>query len=101
MNWHAYLSGHCSYLMFAAIFITVKSVQKQLQDHEFTVAELFSNKLFATLIVSMTATYLLYLVMSFLFLDPWHMFTSVSGRHPCLPPWTFDSSVHSFCNISC
>lgn len=72
-----------SYLLFASIFITVKSIEAQVAEKQFTVAELFSNKLFATLIVSMSATYILYLVMSILFLDPWHMFTSVRYTRSC------------------
>lgn len=64
--------------MFAAVFITVKSIEAQVANHAFSVQLLFTNKLFSTLIVSMCSTYVLYFVMSFLFFDPWHMFTSVS-----------------------
>jgi len=69
--------------MFAAVFITVISIQKQVaqweaQAHHFTVTDLFRNQLFFTLIVSMASTYLLYFLMSLLFFDPWHMVTSVS-----------------------
>lgn len=66
------------YLMFAAVFITVISIRKQIEEHAFTAALLFTNKLFFTLIVSMCSTYLLYFLMSILFFDPWHMVTSVS-----------------------
>ncbi|KAG9585893.1 glycosyltransferase family 2 protein, partial [Aureobasidium melanogenum] len=66
-----------AYLMFATVFITVKSVQAQLKEHDhFTFSMLFTNSLFLTLIVSMASTYVLYFVASFMFLDPWHMFTS-------------------------
>ena len=66
------------YLMFAAIFITVVSIKAQVaQKAEFTVKTLFANTLFTHLCVSMASTYALYLVMSILFFDPWHMFTSV------------------------
>ena len=66
------------YLMFASIFITVKSIQAELKENKFTVSDLFTNTLFFTVIVSMASTYVLYFLVSFLFLDPWHMFTSVS-----------------------
>ena len=74
----AFLMG---YLMFASIFITVKSVQAQLSDPNvhFTVSQLFSNPLFATLIVSLLSTWVMYLIASILFFDPWHMITCVSG----------------------
>ena len=65
------------YLIFASIFITVKSIQIQLAEKAFTIGELFTNSLFSTLIVSLASTYVLWFVASFLFFDPWHMFHSV------------------------
>ena len=65
------------YLIFASIFITVKSIQTEVRDHAFSVSDLFKNQLFFTLIVSLASTYVLWFVVSFLFFDPWHMFTSV------------------------
>lgn len=64
--------------MFASVFITVKSIQAELQQHKFSISDLLSNQIFFNLIVSMASTYLLYLVVSILFFDPWHMVTSVS-----------------------
>ena len=74
---------HCCfrYLVFASIFITVKSIQKQVSEKKFTVSDLFKNQFFFTLIVSLMSTWVLWLVVSILFLDPWHMATSVR-----LPP---------------
>ena len=66
------------YLIFAAIFITVRSIQEQTALHGFKASDIYSNQLFFTLIVSLASTYVLYFVISFLFFDPWHMFTSVS-----------------------
>jgi chitin synthase len=66
--------------MFASIFITVKSIQAQLRsDDGLTIKDVFTDKTFFTLIVSMLSTYVLYFAVSIIFLDPWHMFTSVSG----------------------
>jgi chitin synthase len=67
-----------AYLMFASVFITVKSIQSEIKDGHFDVSSIFSNPVFFTLIVSMCSTYILYLVVSILFFDPWHMLTSVS-----------------------
>lgn len=68
-----------AYLMFASIFITVKSIQTQVATSGFTFADLFTNALFRTLIISMLATYVLWIVASIIFLDPWHMVTSVNA----------------------
>ena len=74
------------YLTFASIFITVKSVQNQVATSGFTFAQLFQNTVFSTLIVSLLATWALYLIASLLFFDPWHMLTCVCtpSFHPHL-----------------
>lgn len=71
------------YLVFAAVFITVKSIKAETRDHKFVLSDLFKNQIFFTLIVSLASTYILWFVISFLFFDPWHMFTSASHfPHP-------------------
>lgn len=70
--------GIMIYLIFASIFITVRSIQIETADHKFAITDLFKNQLFFTLIVSLASTYILWFVISFLFFDPWHLFTSVS-----------------------
>lgn len=66
--------------MFAAIFISVKSVQEELRknDGRLSLSSIFQNPLFLNLLVSLASTYILYFVASFMFFEPWHMFTSVS-----------------------
>lgn len=70
------------YLMFAAVFVTVKSMQKELADG-FNLSKVFKNQQFFSMIISLMATYVLWFVAAIMFFDPWHMFTSVS-----LPPPT-------------
>ncbi|TKA59245.1 Chitin synthase A [Cryomyces minteri] len=87
-----------AYLMFASIFITVRSVQDQLKLGAFTIKLLFTNTLFFTLIVSMLSTYVLYFIVSFLFLDPWHMFTSFFQYLLLTPTYINILNVYAFCN---
>ena len=88
-----------SYLLFAAIFITVKSVQKQISENGgFTFTMLFTNRLFFTLVVSLLSTYVLYLVASILFLDPWHMLTSFVQYLLLTPTYINILNVYAFCN---
>ncbi|KAK4626685.1 Chitin synthase C [Fulvia fulva] len=88
-----------AYLLFASIFITVKSVQAQVKEHNgFDFAMLFTNKLFFTLIISLASTYILYLVASILFLDPWHMFTSFIQYLLLTPTYLNILNVYAFCN---
>lgn len=86
-----------AYLMFASVFITVKSVQAEVADG-FNVTDLFKNTVFSTLIVSMCSTYLLWFVVSILFFDPWHMFTSFIQYLLMTPTYINILNVYAFCN---
>jgi chitin synthase len=86
-----------AYLMFASVFITVKSVQAQVKTG-FHVTDLFKNSVFSTLIVSMASTYLLWFVVAFLFFDPWHMFTSFIQYLLMTPTYINILNVYAFCN---
>ena len=59
---------------------------------------LFTNKLFFTLIISMCSTWILYLVSSILFLDPWHMVTSFIQYLLLTPTYINVLNVYAFCN---
>lgn len=72
------------YLTFAAIFVTVKSIQNEAREGNFTFATLFQNLQFFSIFVSLLTTYVFWFLASILFFDPWHMFTCVS----LLPPFT-------------
>ncbi|KAI9809127.1 MAG: hypothetical protein M1825_002416 [Sarcosagium campestre] len=91
--------GIMAYLTFAAVFITVKSVQKQLAEKDgFTVSELFKNQVFFTLIVSLLSTYVVWFAAAFLFFDPWHMFTSFIQYMLMTPTYVNILNVYAFCN---
>lgn len=86
------------YLVFASVFITVKSIQIETRDKTFEVADLFKNQLFFTLIVSLASTYVLWFVISFLFFDPWHLFTSFIQYLLLTPTYINILNVYAFCN---
>jgi chitin synthase len=85
--------------MFASVFITVKSVQHELDLETFSITYLFKNQIFFTLIVSLASTYLLWFIVSFLFFDPWHMFTSFLQYLALTPTYINILNVYAFCNI--
>lgn len=88
-----------AYLLFASVFITVKSIQAQVAENNgFDLALLFTNKLFFTLIISMASTWVLYLVASILFLDPWHMATCFIQYLLLTPTYLNILNVYAFCN---
>lgn len=59
---------------------------------------LFTNPIFRTLIISMLSTYVLYLLSSLLFLDPWHMVTSFVQYLLLTPTYLNILNVYAFCN---
>ena len=90
--------GIMLYLMFATIFITVRSIQIETAENGFRVKDLFKNKLFFTLIISMASTYLMWFLISFIFLDPWHLFTCFLQYLLLTPTYINVLNVYAFCN---
>lgn len=90
-----------AYLLFAAIYISVKSVSYALCTNggQLTTSLIFSNPLFRDLVVSLMSTYALYFVSSFLFFEPWHMFTSFLQYTLLSPSYINVFNVYAFCNI--
>jgi chitin synthase len=84
--------------MFASVFITVKSVQAELADNDFSWTDIIKNQIFYTLIVSLASTYVLWFVVSFIFFDPWHMFTSFIQYLLLTPTYINILNVYAFCN---
>ncbi|KAJ3267246.1 Chitin synthase, class 2 [Chytriomyces hyalinus] len=54
---------------------------------------------FRDLVVSVCSTYVLYLVSSLMFLDPWHVFTCMLQYLFMIPSFTNILMVYAFCNI--
>ncbi|KAE8442988.1 hypothetical protein EG329_002451 [Mollisiaceae sp. DMI_Dod_QoI] len=86
------------YLLFASVFITIKSVQSELHEKTFTWTQLFSNELFFTIIVSLLSTYILWVFISIVFFDPWHIVTSSLQYLLLSPTYTNVINVYAFCN---
>jgi hypothetical protein len=83
--------------MFATVYLTVKSVQTEVKKG-FKATDLFHNKVFSTLILSMLSTYVLWFVVSFLFFDAWHMFTSFFQYLLMTPSYINILNVYALCN---
>ncbi|KAJ5886752.1 chitin synthase I [Penicillium subrubescens] len=86
------------YLSFAAVFVTVKSIQTEVASNSFSVSELFTNKTFFSIIVSLGSTYVMWFVASFIFMDPWHMFTSFIQYILLTPTYINVLNIYAFCN---
>lgn len=88
------------YLLFAAIFISVKSVNAELAKNggKLILSSIFENKIFRDLLISLASTYLLYFISSFMFFEPWHMFTSFVQYLLLSPSYVNVLNVYAFCN---
>jgi chitin synthase len=71
------------YMVFAAVWLTVEGVQKITQDKQ-EVGELIKDPTFRNIVLSLLATYGLYIVSSLMALDPWHMGKSCRSAHHSL-----------------
>ncbi|KAI1763152.1 glycosyltransferase family 2 protein [Hypoxylon sp. FL1150] len=78
------------YNTFATVFIIIHTVKgDQLK---------LGNNVFTNLVVSIASTLGLYILMSFLYFDPWHMFTSAAQYFVLLPSYICTLQVYAFCN---
>ena len=95
-----------AYMMFAAIWITIKAVNAAKNEtfSELTGANvstanaILGNPTFRNVILSLSSTYGLWLVASFLFFEPWHMFTCLAQYLLMVPFYVNILNVYAFCN---
>ena len=88
-----------AYTTFAALYIVIKqltthALEKKDPENPYKLG----NNVFTNLIVSTISTIGLYFLMSFLYLDPWHMFTSSAQYFALLPSYICTLQVYAFCN---
>jgi len=81
-----------AYTTFCALFIVIKDLTTT------TNAVSLGNNLFINIVVSTCSTIGLYFLMSFLYLDPWHMFTSSAQYFALLPSYICTLQIYAFCN---
>lgn len=89
------------YMLFAAIFLAVHTVQAALKSHkdDFTASLLFTDTKFRDLIVSVVSTYALYFVASLMYGEPSFMVTSFLQYLLLSPSYINILNIYSFCNI--
>ena len=59
---------------------------------------MLGQSMFRNIAISLLSTYVMYFVSSFLFLDPWHMFTSFVQYIFLSPSYTNVLNIYAFCN---
>ncbi|KAF9287258.1 Chitin synthase, class 1 [Mortierella alpina] len=92
------------YMLFAATLITIRSLQAAFNsiDHSQAAFQVFQtvikNAAFRDIILSLLSTYGLYILMSVLYMDPWHMITSFVQYLFMMPSYVNILNVYAFCN---
>ena len=86
------------YMMFATVWITAVGIQAVAENSGDQIMTMLGQSTFRNIIISVCSTYVLYLVSSCLFLDPWHMFTSSLQYIVLAPSYTNVLNVYAFCN---
>ncbi|KIV90361.1 chitin synthase 1 [Exophiala mesophila] len=88
-----------AYTTFASLYIVIKQLtQHTLEPVDPDDPYRLGNNILTNLIVSTLSTIGLYFLMSFLYLDPWHMFTSSAQYFALLPSYICTLQVYAFCN---
>lgn len=89
-----------AYLMFAAVFLAVRTVQSILKDNpHFEIQMIFTNSKFRDLIVSVLSTYALYYIAAFMYGEPSFMFTSFAQYILISPSYINVLNIYAFANI--
>ncbi|PLB50580.1 chitin synthase B [Aspergillus steynii IBT 23096] len=96
-----YLSGiivYCVimiYTAFCALYLIVLELMSKFgADVDLEV----SDGLMVNIVISMLSTIGLYFFSSFLYLDPWHMFTSSAQYFALMPSYVCTLQIYAFCN---
>lgn len=86
------------YMIFCTIWITAVGISSAIEEADGSVVAMLGQSMFRNIIVSLISTYVMYFVSSFLFLDPWHMFTSFVQYILLSPSYTNVLNIYAFCN---
>jgi len=91
-----------AYLLFASVWLTYVGVKVALDANNgqgvSRVITLITDGPFRDIILSFASTYVMYFVASFLFFDPWHMFTSFIPYLFMTPSYINVLNIYAFCN---
>lgn len=89
-----------AYMIFAAIFMAIHSI-KAIYDSNtvITIQLFFNNTEFRDLVVATCSTYALYFIASFMYFEPFHMFTSFVQYILLSPSYVNVLNIYAFCNI--
>lgn len=92
------------YIMFASFWLIYKGVMDAINHIEWTndasenTKLIFENSNLRNMVMSLLATYGLYFMSSVLYLQPWHIVTSLPQYLLLLPGYVNILNIYAFCN---
>lgn len=86
------------YMTVCAVYLSVTSILASKNSTAGAVS-LLTNTTFVSIVISVAATIGVYLIASILFLEPWHMFTSIIQYYLMSPSFVSVFGVYSMCNV--
>lgn len=86
------------YAMFASIWIAYQAIHTGLESSSNVSSLVFESGPFRDIIISVAATYAIYLISSIIFFDPWHMITSFIQYLLMSPSYINILNCFAFCN---
>lgn len=86
------------YLLIDTVFLVVHSLSNLNASKLSSAGEFFSNTGPGIIVIAIAATFGLYFIASFLYLDPWHMFTSFPSYLMIMSSYINILNVYAFSN---
>ncbi|KAJ7655402.1 chitin synthase-domain-containing protein [Mycena rosella] len=93
--------GYTLALLDVGVFAGFKGVEELSKDKgsALTVSDFFTNTIFRNIVVSLLATFGLYVLASLIFFEPWHMITSFVQYLLMAPSYIAVLNVYAFANV--
>ncbi|KAK0526957.1 Chitin synthase 4 [Tilletia horrida] len=86
------------YMSVAAMWIAIQAITASVKDGQ-GADELVKNRTFVTIVISLASTYGIWLLASLMFLEPWHMFTSILQYLVLSASFVNIINIYAFCNV--
>ena len=83
-------------LVSFVVFLAYWSIKKEVVHHKN--AEILTDGVFVRIVISVLSTYGIWLLASLMFLDPWHIFTSLFQYILVSPSFINVINIYAFCN---
>lgn len=87
------------YMIFCSIFLAVKSFEDIINSEHINLEGLVTKQAFRDMVISLGSTYVLYIVSSIIYLQPWHIFTSFVQYLLLSPSYINVLNIYAFCNV--